>query len=198
MLLDAWRLGDNRDPAGFLDDDPAKKNHVVDGLRVLGSVDDNADAIAGATLILGIGAVDKPTVRVAAIDRLIALGAEFATVRHPAAIISPSAKIGPGSSLLAGVIVNRGARVGPFVTLYSGTIVEHDTEIGDHTQIAPGVVIAGNVTIGRQVFIGMGANIGHGIQVGDNAVIGAGSVVLNDLPPDCRVAGAPARPIRLH
>ncbi|HJQ10173.1 MAG TPA: acetyltransferase [Gemmatimonadaceae bacterium] len=198
LLLDAWRLGENPDPVGFLDDDPAKKDLMIDGLRVLGSVRDNTDMIRGATLIMGIGAVDKPTVRLAAIDRLTELGSEFATVTHPSAIISPAAQVGAGCTILAGVIVNRGARLGPFVTLYSGTIVEHDTEIGDHTQMAPGVVIAGNVRIGKRVFIGMGANISHGVEIGDDSVVGAGSVVLRDLSPNSRVAGVPARPIPLH
>ena len=198
LLLDAWRLGENPDPVGFLDDDPAKKDLTIDGLRVLGSVEDNADAIRGATLILGIGAVDKPTARVVTTGQLTRLGSEFATVTHPSAIVSSAAQIGAGCTLLAGVIVNRGARLAPFVTLYSGTIVEHDSEIGDHTQVAPGVVIAGNVRIGQRVFIGMGANIGHGVAIGDDSVVGAGSVVLKDLPAKSRVAGVPARPIPLH
>jgi len=198
LLLDAWRLGENREPVGFLDDDPAKKGLTIDGIRVLGSLDENAHALRGAILILGIGAVDKPTVRVLAADRLSALVSEFATVTHPTAIISSAAQIGAGSTLLAGVIVNRGACLGRFVTLYSGTIVEHDTDIGIHTQIAPGAVIAGNVRIGQRVFIGMGANIGHGVTIGDDSVIGAGSVVLKDLPANSRVAGVPARPLPLH
>jgi sugar O-acyltransferase (sialic acid O-acetyltransferase NeuD family) len=198
LLLDAWRLGENVDPAGFLDDDPAKKDLMIDGLRVLGSVEDNAAAIRGATLIVGIGAVEKPSVRVAAIRRLTELGSEFATVTHPSAIVSTAAHIGEGCTLLAGVILNRGAKLASFVTLYSGTIVEHDTEIGDHTQVAPGVVIAGNVRIGKRVFIGLGANISHGVDIGHDSVVGAGSVVLQDLPPNSRVAGVPARPIPLH
>jgi hypothetical protein len=43
------------------------------------------------------------------------------------------------------------------------------------------------------VLIGAGAKILGNIEVGEGAKIGAGSVVLNDVPPHCSVAGVPAK-----
>lgn len=52
------------------------------------------------------------------------------------------------------------------------------------------------VTIGDHVWIGAGATVLKGVTIGDNAIVGAGSVVTKDIPPNCIVAGNPARVIR--
>jgi serine O-acetyltransferase len=47
--------------------------------------------------------------------------------------------------------------------------------------------------VGSGVLIGAGAKILGNVTVGDCAKIGAGSVVLEDVPSHCTVAGVPAR-----
>lgn len=56
----------------------------------------------------------------------------------------------------------------------------------------------GRVSIGNNVFIGAGVKIfgKNDIRIGNNVVIGASSVVLDDIPDNCVVAGTPARIIR--
>jgi serine O-acetyltransferase len=49
--------------------------------------------------------------------------------------------------------------------------------------------------VGRGVMIGAGAKILGNIVIGEGAKVGAGSVVLEDVPPHCTVAGVPARPV---
>jgi serine O-acetyltransferase len=50
--------------------------------------------------------------------------------------------------------------------------------------------------IGNNVQIGAGAAVLGPVKVGDNVFIGAHSVVLEDVPNNCVVAGAPARVVR--
>lgn len=52
------------------------------------------------------------------------------------------------------------------------------------------------IVIGKNVFVGMNSIILKGVTIGDNAVIGAGSVVHEDVPANCTVAGNPARIIK--
>lgn len=52
------------------------------------------------------------------------------------------------------------------------------------------------VVIRDRSWIGFGATILKGVTVGEGAVIGAKSVVTRDVPPNCVVAGNPARVIR--
>lgn len=52
------------------------------------------------------------------------------------------------------------------------------------------------ITVGNDVWVGGSAILLPGVTVGDRSVVGAGSVVTRDVPPDCVVAGNPARVIR--
>lgn len=53
-----------------------------------------------------------------------------------------------------------------------------------------------HTVVKRGASIGSGATILCNLTIGENAVVGAGSVVVKDVPPDCIVAGNPARFIR--
>ena len=50
--------------------------------------------------------------------------------------------------------------------------------------------------IGSNVYRGAGSKILGPITIGSNVVIGANSVVINAIPDDCLVVGAPARVVR--
>ena len=84
--------------------------------------------------------------------------------------------------------------------------------IGDDVFIAPKVnlitlnhvmnpferssTIAKPIKIGNRVWIGIAATIMPGVTVGDNSIIAAGTVVTKDVPPNCIVAGVPAKKIK--
>lgn len=57
-------------------------------------------------------------------------------------------------------------------------------------------VIAKPVRIGRNVWVTSQCIILPGVTIGDGSIIGAGSVVTKDVPPNCLVAGNPAKIIR--
>ena len=50
--------------------------------------------------------------------------------------------------------------------------------------------------IGDNVVIRPGSRIFGDIIIGDNSIVGANAVVLKNVPPNCTVAGVPARIIR--
>ena len=51
----------------------------------------------------------------------------------------------------------------------------------------------GAIRIHENCFIGMRSILMPDIEVGPNSIIGAGSVVTHDVPPNCVIAGNPAR-----
>ena len=54
----------------------------------------------------------------------------------------------------------------------------------------------GDIVIGNYSWIGASVFICPGVRIGENCVVGANSVVTKDIPPNCIVAGAPAKVIK--
>ncbi|MEW6225330.1 MAG: acetyltransferase [Chloroflexota bacterium] len=120
--------------------------------------------------------------------------ARWASVVHPAAWVSPGARIEDGAVVLAGAVVNTGAVVGAHAIVNTGAIVEHDVRVGAYTHVAPGVVIGGGTRIGEGATIGLGAAVRDHVSVGPGAVVAMGAVVVADVPAAAVVLGVPARP----
>jgi UDP-perosamine 4-acetyltransferase len=183
---------------GYVDRDAGKLGAVVEpgGAAVLCGEEELMQGLAtgaglpeGATaLALGVGA---NTLRWACV-RLVP-PAWLPPVVHPAAMVSPSARLGEGTVVFPGAIVNAAACVGRGVIVNSGAIVEHDCTVGDGAHVAPGAVLTGNVTVGRTALIGARAVVLPGVAVGDGGTVGSGAVVARNVPAGATVAGVPAR-----
>lgn len=90
---------------------------------------------------------------------------------------------------------------GLFINHGFGIVIHSSSKIGKNVNISQGVTIGqanrgtkkGTPVIGDYVFIGPGACICGNITIGNNAAIGANSVVVDDVPDNAVVAGAPAK-----
>lgn len=185
----AWRL------RGFLDDDPALHGVICAGLPVLGPLDAIAD-LPEAAVVVSIANPRNPGVREQVVHRLGLPPARYATLVHPSAEVPASCTVGPGSVLMAQVVLTADVTVGAHVAIMPQTVLTHDNIVSDHVTIASGVRISGSVQIGRGAYVGAGALIRESLTVGAKSLIGMGSVVLRDVPPDEMWAGNPARFLR--
>jgi serine O-acetyltransferase len=81
-----------------------------------------------------------------------------------------------------------------FSTIVNAEAVGRNFWVSQQVTIGSGK--GGRPSIGDDVRITAGAKVFGAITIGDRSVIGANAVVLKDVPPDCTVAGVPARIIR--
>lgn len=181
---------------GFVDDNPDLAGTTVDGLPVLGPVDLVRQELAGASVVVCTGHPGNYFSRKRIVERLALPKERFATLVHPAAVVPRSACVGPGTVLLASVVVTTGLVIGAHVAVMPATVLTHDDVVGDYATFGAGAVVAGRVTIGEGAYIGAGALIRESRTVGDWALIGMGAVVAADVPPYEVWAGVPARFLR--
>ena len=188
-------LCSGREVLGFTDADRTLHGNLICGLPVLGD-DDVLDRYKADCLRLanGLGGTRGERLRREVQDRLQSRGWTFDGVRHPSAIVSSHAKVGPGVHLMAACVVQPGARIGTGCIVNTGAIVEHDADIGDFVHVAPGAVVCGNVRVGEGSHIGAGAVVRQGLQLGPGNIVGAGAVVVMDHSGPGTLVGVPARP----
>lgn len=173
----------------FVDDNPGRQGDSFDGFRVSAF---GPDSLAGAEFAICIG----DNIRRAQRYRTACAFGSAAIVIHPSAIVSPSARIGPGTVVLARAVVNAGASIGVNCIVNTGAIVEHDCRVGDHSHVSPGAVLGGGVKTGSFTQIGLGARVLPGVSIGEGTLVGAGSVVIRDVGASLVVAGVPSRVLR--
>lgn len=122
--------------------------------------------------------------------------ARFAQVIHPSARISPLATIGRNVLIMAGTVITSNAVIGDHVCVLPNTVIHHDVTIGAWSLVGSNVTVAGGTRLGQNCYIGSGSNLMNGLEIGDRTLIALGSNVIRSCPPDSRLAGNPARPLR--
>jgi acetyltransferase EpsM len=111
------------------------------------------------------------------IEQLLAKGAQFQTLIHPTALLSPSATIGAGCVISHNVSVGPKAVLGNFNLINSRCTIGHDTNIGNYNFLSPQVVTGGFAKIADENFIGTNAVLLPGISLGNFNTISAGMIV---------------------
>ena len=185
------------DLLGFADDDPARHGARLEGVPVLGAVDDVIAAHPDTSVVVCTGRPDnyfsRPRLVARLVDRL-GLGPDrFATVIHPGASVGPSSRVGPGSVILAGVVVTAAVTIGAHVAVMPQTVLTHDDTIGDFATLTSGVRLGGSVHVGRGAYIGAGALVRQGLSIGAWSLLGMGSVLTRPVPEAEVWYGSPAR-----
>jgi sugar O-acyltransferase (sialic acid O-acetyltransferase NeuD family) len=139
--------------------------------------------------LVTVGQIKSPGTRRRLFAMLKDLGARLPIVVSPRAQVSRHARIGEGTIIMHGAVVNAAAAIGANCIVNSMALVEHDATIGEHCHVATGALVNGGVVIGAGTFVGSGAVIREGASIGAGVIIGAGSVVLSDLADGATVRG---------
>jgi UDP-perosamine 4-acetyltransferase len=189
-VLDAL-LAAGREVRGVFDDgDPP----LPDAIPLIGKLHDwEKFAPGGDEFMPGMG---DSRLRRELADAIREAGGFLASAIHPAAVVSPRAKVGAGVFIAAGCVIAPEAVIGDLVFLNANCSIDHDCELGRAAQLSPGVTFPGGVRVGEEAFVGAGAVALPGIRIGARAVVGAGAVLTRDVPDGVTVAGNPARELR--
>jgi sugar O-acyltransferase (sialic acid O-acetyltransferase NeuD family) len=193
-VLASVYAGESYTVIGFLDDDPALVGATVDGLRVLGRIDD-AGAFPKAKFVVCAG---KGVARQAIVNRLAELGVgaeRYARVIDRTVVVSDNSTVGLGSILLAQVVLTAGVEIGAHVVAMPKATFTHDNQVADFATVTAGVSLGGGVRVGRGAYIGMNASVRERCTVGAGATIGMGAAVVQDVPDGETWVGIPARPM---
>jgi sugar O-acyltransferase (sialic acid O-acetyltransferase NeuD family) len=178
--------------AGLYDDNPSRRGGFIMGVPVVGSCSDFAK-VGAARAIIAIGS-NAARRKIASLNP----AAEWVHAFHRTAWVDASARVGQGSVVFAGAVVQPDAVIGAHCIINTSATVDHDCVIRDFVHLAPGVHLAGDVSIEEGAFLGVGACVIPGIKIGRGAVVGAGAVVIRDVRDGATVIGVPAREISTH
>lgn len=187
-------LGDAYRCAGFVDDAAEKQGTLRFGhpVRTRSAFAEEPDAAVLAVP----GSPTSFRSRRGVIEGLCVDDKRFARVIHPAARVSPLARIGHNVLIMAGAVVTSDAVIGNHVCILPNSVIHHGVSIGDFCLIGSNVTIAGDAAVGANAYVGSGSRIMNGIRIGDGALVGLGSNVIRSVAPGTTVAGNPAARLR--
>ena len=114
---------------------------------------------------------------------------------HPSSVVSDLATINEQVLVCASATINPFAKIGLGSIINTGSVIEHECEVGEFSHIAPNAILCGNVIVGKNTLVGANSTILPNIKIGQNVTIGSGSVVTKDIPSNSKVIGTPAKSI---
>ncbi len=176
---------------GFVDDRLSLRGRTIEGLPVLGTVQEFLFSNAGRPLYFHC-AVGNNHQRQKLAKVMLSEGFQPATIIDPLAVVSPRASIGLGAYVAPRVYIGPLARIGEFALINVASSIGHHSIMGDFTQACPGVRVNGHCVIEKTAFLGSNASVHPGKRVGENCTVAANSFVVRDTPPNSLVIGVPA------
>jgi sugar O-acyltransferase (sialic acid O-acetyltransferase NeuD family) len=181
--------------AGYVVTDVFDDNHAKWGASVLNvPVSGGLSEMAQSGLRRAVIAIGDNHIR----ERLAReINMEWVSVSHPQSYVHSSVKLGEGSVVFAGAIIQPDTVVGAHAIINTAATIDHDCALGDFVHLAPGVRLAGGVQVARGAFLGAGTVVIPSRRIGEWAVVGAGGVVVKDILDGVTAVGIPARPLTL-
>lgn len=171
----------------FLDDDSA-----VVSCGTYSVVGDCKSALSykDADFVVAIGNAE---IRRRIQSELAEMGLHIVSLIHPSAVLASDVKIGDGTVVMAGAVINPCTEIGQGCIINTCASVDHDCCIGNYVHVSVGAHVAGGVIIGDNTWIGAGATISNNVKVVSGCMVGAGAVVVKNIEKKGTYIGVPAK-----
>ena len=160
--------------------DEVKTQHL--GYSVIGTDNDLPELTKTCQYaLITVGQIKTAEHRIRLYQHAIQLGFQLPIIIAPTAHVSRHARLGEGSIVMHGAIINAGARVGNNCIINTGALIEHDVTVKDNCHISTGSILNGDVTVGAGSFIGSCSVIKEGVAIGKSCLVGMGLTVRHNL-----------------
>ena len=173
----------------IFDDNPEVKNLL--NYKVIYPYD--PDLFPGEEMIVAIG---NNKIRKRIVEKVSRSYHTPVALARPTVIISDHVKIGGGSVILHGSVVQSSSKIGKFVIVNTSATVDHDCLLGDFVHVAPNATLCGCVSVGEGTLLGAGSVVIPMVKIGKWCVIGAGAVIIEDVPDYSVIVGNPGKNIK--
>jgi len=170
---------------GIIGKKSEKNKMLLKKYKVIGS-DEDLEKFSKKVknVIIGIGQIKSPTLRINLFEKLKKLKFKFPIIKSPHSIISKHSEIGEGTIVMHKAAIGPNVKIGKNCIINSKSLIEHGTRIGDNTHIATSVTINSGVIVESNNFIGSKSVIKQGLVIGKNSVIGMGKIILKSCAPE--------------
>jgi sugar O-acyltransferase (sialic acid O-acetyltransferase NeuD family) len=173
-VADAALLSGDWQRVAFVDDRWPELRESF-GLPVLANIAGLAEVARQADA--AIAAVGNNTLRAQWLAEIRMAGLPVATVIHPRACVSASARIGAGTAIMAMAMVGVDVQIGEGAIVNAGAVVDHDASLGELAHLGVGVKIAGGVRVGACAWLQAGCCAGYRVVVADGAQFSPGTAL---------------------
>ena len=175
---------------GFIDDFRPAGECVAFNAKTIGSlmslVEHDEYAPSHVKMVFAIGYTDMRG-RMDAFRRAKAAGYELVTLVHPQAHVEPTVRLGEGTIVLAGSVIDQYITLGAANYVHIGCKFGEQCEIGTNNYFSAGSTLGGSVTIGDSNFFGINCTVVNDVSIGDNNFLNAAGLIYRDVESNLRV-----------
>lgn len=177
-LVDVIERENKYQIAGYVVNDADQEAEKVE-YPIIGSDDDLLQIFQSGIkyAAMGIGYLGRSDLRERLWRRLKEIGYLLPVICDPSAVMANHIRVGEGTMIGKGAIINTSVSIGKMCIINTGAIVEHDCIVDDFSHISVGSVLCGNVQVGEAAFVGANATVIQGIQIGKKCIVGAGTTL---------------------
>jgi sugar O-acyltransferase (sialic acid O-acetyltransferase NeuD family) len=138
---------------------------------------------------VALGQIHSPEPRIRLYEESMAVGFVLPSIVAPSAYVSPHAKVGAGTIVMHGAILNAGVVVGDNCIINTRALLEHDSQVSDHCHVSTGAILNGGTSVGTGSFIGSSTVMKEGVSVGVGSVVGMGLALRHNLVAGSKYLG---------